>query len=84
MLCVKTFFGLVKKIEPENLEASLFKDRVFLVDEQPYFMAGSMAVFFDQLPFQSLYKILLCICKICTTKEEINTLVTCVCRRRSD
>ena len=74
MLCVKPFFGLVKKIVPEKLEASFFfKDHVFVVDEQPYFMACSMADFFDQLPFQSLYKRLLCICKICTTERNKNT-----------
>ena len=61
---MKSFFGLVKNIEPGNLEASIFKDHVFVVDEQPYFMAGSMAVFFDQVPFHSLYKRLLCICKM--------------------
>ena len=59
---------------PEKLEANFFKDHVFVVDEQPYFMACSMAAFFDQLPFQSLYKRLLCICKRCTKEKEIKTL----------
>ena len=46
---MKPFFGLVKKIEPENLEDTnledtnledicFFKDHVFVVDEQPFFL----------------------------------------------
>ena len=47
MLCVKPVFGLVKNEEPENLEGSNLEDNCFskttffVVDEQPFFMAGS-------------------------------------------
>jgi hypothetical protein len=76
---VKLVFGLVKNEEPENLEGSNLEDSCFsktmffVVDEQPFFYGRLLAVFFDQLPFQSLYKRLLCICKRCTAKKEINT-----------
>ena len=44
---MKPVFGLVKNEEPENLEGSNLEDSCFskttffVVDEQPFFMAGS-------------------------------------------
>ena len=76
---MKPVFGLVKNVEQENLEGSnpedscFSKTTFFVVDEQPFFMAGSWLFSLTSNHFNLYIRDGFVFVKMYTKKKEINT-----------